>query len=300
MAFAQILDTINAGIVILDRDLNVVKWNNWMERFSQYKEDEIKGSFIFKCYPDLEVPWFTRNCKSVLTFGNYAFFSQKIHNYCFPFKNVTTLDTSFELMQQNCTMGPVRDDDNQVTHIFLLVQDVTDIAEYEKRLLEINNRDGLTGLYNRMYLEENLADELNRLKRYSRAFSLCMIDIDHFKNINDTYGHLCGDQVLKSLSREMQKHGRSVDVIARYGGEEFCFLLPETSFDDAVIVAERLRQAVSEKTFLYDGKEIKVTLSLGVTEAKASFSLEEIIKKADDALYEAKNTGRNKVVSISM
>ncbi len=299
MSFTQILDTISAGIIILDRDLKVLKWNNWLERYSSIKAEEIQGKSIFKYFPNLDVPWFLRNCKSVFAFGNFSFFSQKIHNYCFPFKNVTTLDTSFEYMQQNCTMGPIRDEASQVQYIYILVQDVTDIADYEKKLTEINNRDGLTGLYNRMYLNIQLDDEVNRLKRYGRKFSLIMLDIDHFKAINDNYGHLCGDQVLRNISGLLGKHKRAVDVIARYGGEEFCCLLPETSLEEAEIVAERIRTTVEKAVFLYEDSNINVTVSLGLTEAKdPSLSLEDILKKADDALYQAKKGGRNQVVKM--
>ncbi len=300
MIYSQIFDMVNTGIVILDKNLKVYKWNRWMETYSKLPSEKVIGSSIFSFFPNLDESWFKRNCKSVLAFGNFAFFSQKLHGYCFPFKAVNTLGSEIEFMQQNCTMGPLRNDNNQIEYLYITVQDVTEVAVYEKKLIEMNVKDGLTGIYNRRHLETKLSEEFERHKRYSTSFSMIMLDIDHFKKINDTHGHQCGDFVLKALTALIGKRMRTVDVLARYGGEEFCCLLPETSLEPAIALAEHLRKIVEKNIFEFNDTKLTITISQGVSEMRKNIeSTEAMLKLADDALYEAKRTGRNKVISMA-
>jgi two-component system, cell cycle response regulator len=176
---------------------------------------------------------------------------------------------------------------------------------YEKnRILSIT--DKLTGCYNRTYMDEYLAKEIIRAKRYSRPVSLVMADIDHFKRVNDTYGHQAGDLVLKDFVASIRKGLRKdVDWVARYGGEEFLLVLPETDYEGAMISANRLRRIVSESISSYNGIEIHVTASFGVADFVPSannqkISYEVIIDRADKALYRAKNDGRNRVRGESL
>ena len=200
-------------------------------------------------------------------------------------------------MQQDCTVGPLRNDDNEIEYIYIMVHDVTDVAAYEEELLRINNMDGLTGIFNRLYLEQRLIEEFDRHKRYVRPFSMLMIDIDHFKDINDNYGHLCGDYILKSLSALIKNRLRTVDVFARYGGEEFCVLLPESDLTAGITLAEQLRKMIDTNLFQFNGIEIHITISLGISEISQEINTSEsLVKTADDALYEAKRSGRNRVM----
>jgi len=150
-------------------------------------------------------------------------------------------------------------------------------------------------------MEEDLPGEFARNKRYNRTFSVVMADIDHFKNVNDTYGHSAGDEILKAFAGLMQKALREVDVIYRYGGEEFLVLLPETDAQGALLVAERIRKAVDSKVLKHRDDpniKIRVTSSFGVSiNNEKDLSHLDIIKRADKALYEAKNSGRNRVES---
>jgi len=295
--FQQIFDAINIGIVILDKDLKVRGWNRWMEVHSGIAEGEIKSTPIFDTFPHLNNPKFVRSCKSVFAFGNFCFFSQKLHRHLFPFKTTSYADSKFDFMQQSCAMGPLRADNNEIKYLFIYVQDVTEVAAYEQKLLEMNMRDGLTGIYNRRFLESKLSEEFNRHQRYGGVFSLVMLDIDFFKKVNDTHGHQCGDFILKAVSSRVTSIIRNVDYLARYGGEEFCCLLPETGIPAALTVAERFRAAIEQQETNYDGEIIKVTISLGVSEFRKGIeSAEMMIKKADDALYRAKREGRNKVL----
>jgi len=300
MIFKQIVDIINIGLVILDADLKVQYWNRWMELQSRIAADEIVGSYLFDFFPELNTPRFLRNCKSVLKLRNFCFFSQKIHGYLFPFKPVNTFDSKFENMQQNCTMGPLRDEDDSVNHIFISVQDVTDIVAYERELEKLSIKDGLTGAYNRRFLEIQLHEEVEKYKRYSRSFSVIILDIDFFKRVNDNYGHQCGDFVLTTLSSIISQSLRKTDFLVRYGGEEFCCLLPETNLKSALILAERLRANIANQEMRYNDVSVRITISLGVAAAdKKTDEFDMILRNADEALYRAKESGRNKVVAAS-
>lgn len=297
---AQVFDSVNIGLVILDTELRVRYWNRWMEDHSGIAADRLVGSPLFDHFPSLNTPKFQRSCKSVLTFGNFSFFSQKLHQYLFPFKPDSSFQSRFDRMQQSCSMGPLRDGDNTIIGLFLTVQDVTELAAYEHRLLEMNMRDGLTGVYNRRFLEKRLEEECARYARYGRGFSVILFDIDFFKNVNDTYGHLCGDLILKNISGTIASLIRKTDFLARYGGEEFCCLLPETPLQSAALLAERFRTTIAEMKHVYQGIEISVTVSLGVAEMNTGMlPFESLLKKADEALYEAKRTGRNRVVACA-
>ena len=294
---SQVFESVNIGLVVIDKDHTVRHWNRWMFLHSGIAQEQIIGASIFDFFPDLNSPKFLRNCKTVLTFGNFSFFSQKLHHFLFPFKPVGSFDTKFEYMQQSCSMGPLRGEDNSMTSVFLIVQDVTELAAYEQRLIEMNIKDALTGVYNRRYLETRLKEECERHRRHARKLSLVMVDIDYFKKVNDTYGHQCGDFVLKGVSAEIASHIRITDCLARYGGEEFCCLLPETELTNAITLAERFRILVESLNLTYQNtNQVNVTISLGVSELADNDSPESLLKKADEALYEAKRTGRNRVV----
>ncbi len=268
MIFDQIFQMVNMGIVVLESDLKVHHWNRWMALHSGISEEQIVGKPILDVYPNLNTPRFLRSCRSVLTFGNLSFFSQKLHRYLFPFKPVNSFGDEFEYMQQSCTLGPIRDESNAIRHLYITVQDVTEVVAYEQRLLEMNMQDGLTGTYNRRFLEIYLDKEFEKYKRYCRELSLIMIDIDFFKVVNDRHGHQCGDFILKSIAGDINGAIRKADFLARYGGEEFCCLLPETALDQALAVAERVRESVAEQVYSFLGTEHKVTISLGVSELR--------------------------------
>jgi two-component system cell cycle response regulator len=155
--------------------------------------------------------------------------------------------------------------------------------------------DGLTNLSNRKQLDNLLSEEIPRAQRHGRDLALLMFDIDHFKTINDTYGHLTGDSVLRGLSSILQKRLRPNDKLGRYGGEEFCAILPETSLPSAARIAEELRAMVAAHSFNAEGKEIRVTVSIGAACLIPNMTTEQLYKGADEKLYQAKRTGRNKV-----
>lgn len=171
-------------------------------------------------------------------------------------------------------------------------------AELEKSLAiikEMSIRDDLTGVYNRRHLMELLEHEYHRISRGGAHFSVAMLDIDHFKSVNDTYGHLTGDEVLKAASDVIRKSFRSADFCGRYGGEEFLLVMTQTNINGALLCAERIRSTIEQSRFPSLGPNFKVTVSLGVTEFTGKEDIPTMIARADKALYHAKESGRNRV-----
>jgi two-component system, cell cycle response regulator len=169
-------------------------------------------------------------------------------------------------------------------------------AAYHDEIYRLTNIDGLTQIYNRRYFEESLEREVSRCNRYNREMSLILMDIDHFKQVNDSFGHLAGDHVLKQLASSIKAHIRREDVFARYGGEEFSLLLPEVDVKGAQAMAEKVRRLIEKQRFEFDKNEISVTLSLGVAALSAgNRDGADLIRAADSKLYQAKVAGRNKV-----
>ncbi|CAM2006517.1 diguanylate cyclase [Acanthopleuribacter pedis] len=175
----------------------------------------------------------------------------------------------------------------------------TAIALENARLYTQAVTDDLSRLYNRKYIDKRVYEEMRRARRYDRDCSLILLDIDHFKKVNDTYGHLIGDQVIVGVSNVLRETTRATDIAARYGGEEFMVLLPETDMAGCRLFAERLRKAVEDLTTEKNGLKLKVTVSLGVACYRPWMenNVSGFIDQADKALYEAKKQGRNRVIS---
>ena len=169
------------------------------------------------------------------------------------------------------------------------------LSKSKQRLSDLAFRDHLTGLYNRRSFDTRLRDEVERIRRYGRAFTLLIIDIDHFKRFNDEYGHQKGDDVLRGVSRIVLSSIRRSDFAARYGGEEIAVVLPETGAEEGQRVGEKVRAAVEELSRAYT--QVEVTVSIGVTCCSEHVcDASELLSQADNALYDAKEGGRNRVV----
>jgi two-component system cell cycle response regulator len=168
---------------------------------------------------------------------------------------------------------------------------------YHEEIYRLTTIDGLTQLFNKRYFIETLEREIGRAQRYRRSLSLLMFDIDYFKKINDTYGHLAGDHVLKQLSSAIKGRIRREDILSRYGGEEFAIILPEIDASNAFAFAEKVRKLVETASFRFEGTDIPVTVSIGVTSITPDIKEpHDLIRVADMHLYEAKAQGRNRVV----
>ncbi len=164
-----------------------------------------------------------------------------------------------------------------------------------EHLQELSTTDPLMGIFNRMYFNKRIGYEFQRAERYRNPLALLMLDLDHFKRVNDNYGHPIGDQVLKKIADLLMENVRQVDIVARYGGEEIVIALPETDSKQALVVAERIRSEVEKTKVEHDGTSVKVTVSIGlsVVPDDAIETVEDLLKASDDALYDAKKAGRN-------
>lgn len=179
-------------------------------------------------------------------------------------------------------------------------RDITDRITYEQKILELSNRDPLTNIYNRRYVHNRAEEIIEEYKRIGKIFSVCIIDIDNFKEINDTFGHQVGDRVLKEFASIINDNLRIYDVLGRYGGEEFIIILNNIDEKKSHTVMNRILNIIREKTFIFDGNRVAFTFSAGIVSCrevqKDKIELDELVKLADKRMYHAKNTGKNKVV----
>lgn len=297
----DVLQNIDVGLVVLDNDYNIQLWNSFMQNHSAKLPTDVLGSNVFSVFPELPEDWLMRKVESVRALGNLAFTTWEQRPYLFRFRNYRPVTGMTEFMYQNCTLMPITDTRNNITHICLIIYDVTEIAANKLQLQRANSKlhiisqtDGLTGLLNRKHWEEGLLHEFKRFQRYQHTCSLLMFDIDHFKRINDTYGHPAGDEVIRQTAAALKDCVRDIDICGRYGGEEFTVILVDTNAEGATVVAERLRKTIESNTVYYDEHVINYTISLGIAEIRGDIKNPvEWIDSADRGLYRAKRAGRN-------
>lgn len=298
-----IVQNIDVGVVVLDRDYCVQVWNTFMENRSGVQPKDAQNQNFLSLFPEIDRQWFSRKVESVATLGTPAFTIWEQRPYLVRFKNYQPITGQEEFMYQNTTLLPLRSTDGKINHICLVIYDVTDVATNRHQLQaanaqlqQLSRTDRLTGLYNRGHWEESLKVAYARHQRYGNATSLVMLDIDHFKRVNDTYGHQAGDKVIEEVARLIHEHVRETDVAGRYGGEEFGVVLSDTDKTGGRVFAERLRKAVEGLEVLHNGQSIRFTISLGVADlSQPSINYADLIAWADHALFASKKAGRNRV-----
>ncbi len=297
----DILQNIDVGLVVLDRNYDVCVWNSFMQNHSARRPDEMMGKNLFEEFSEVPEKWFRRKADSVFTLHNSAFTTWEQRPYLFHFECYRPITSIAEYMYQNCTLIPLKDRSGKVDHICLIVYDVTEMAvnriqiqAANETLRQLSRTDGLTGLLNRKTWESELEEEFQRFTRYHHTSSLLIFDIDHFKKINDNYGHPAGDEVIRQTARLLRETVREIDIPGRYGGEEFVVILVNTDATGARVVAERIRKVIEETTAQYESFDINFTVSLGIAQLDGKTSdRTQWIDNADKALYEAKQSGRN-------
>lgn len=299
----EMLHTIDVGLVVLDRDYNVQIWNGFMEHHSGLLPRQVKNKNLFALFDELDEQWFTRKAEAVFLLKNKAFTIWEQRPYLFKFQNYRPITGSADFMYQNTTFIPLLSASGEVTHLCVLVYDVTDTAinkltleQLNEKLARISQIDGLTNLFNRSHWERCFQLEYKRWIRSQHKSCLVMLDIDHFKRINDSYGHVVGDEVIRDLAVNVINEVRETDVTGRYGGEEFAILLVDTPLESALVFAERLRKKICEKMVEYKGNTIQYSISVGIAEVSEEMkTYESWIEAADSALYKSKENGRNQV-----
>ncbi len=299
---AQMLQTVDVGLVVLDADNKILLWNSFMESHSGIRSSQAVGQNLKQLFPQLPHAWLQRKLDAVFKLGSPAYSTWEQRARLFEFTSYRPLTSATHLMYQNLTWMPLKGIDNTTSQVCLLVYDVTENAlsklqleQANAELAQLSRTDRLTGLYNRGYWEECLKQEFLRQQRSAEPASLIIFDIDHFKKVNDTYGHTLGDEAIRQVAQQLKSTARITDLAGRYGGEEFVLLLPSTSAEGAYEVAERLRKAIEAAVIQQGDLQLKITVSLGVSSYQSSFdSARDWLEAADQALYRAKNSGRNR------
>jgi len=299
----DIVQSIDVGVVVMDRDYNVEVWNSFMENHSGVGADKAARQSLFALFPEIDQGWFTHKVETAVMLGTRAFTIWEQRPNLVHFKSYQPITGMADEMYQNVTILPLRSSTGKTDHVCLIIYDVTGVAVNKRQLESANTklqelalRDGLTGLLNRRYWESCLEREFARHQRYDNPVSLVIFDIDHFKRVNDTYGHQTGDEGIRETARITSQLVRETDFAGRYGGEEFVVLLPGTTLDGAAQFAERLRSSIERQQLDYQGSPLTFTISLGVatlTDDMAGYLT--LLERADKALYQSKEGGRNQV-----
>ncbi|GAB57324.1 sensor domain-containing diguanylate cyclase [Rheinheimera nanhaiensis] len=299
-----LLSQLNSGVVLLDAELKLVFINQFIARRADLQPEDVKGKSLFEVFSDLPQAWLQRKLHGVLSLQVPAFSSWEQRQYIFKLPHLRPLSSDSAYMAQNCSMLPLTAADTGERYICILVEDATDAYVYQQQLqhsvarLQLANRtDGLTGVFNRSYWQQQLGYEIQRAERYQHPLSLLLFDLDKFKQLNDHYGHLGGDAVLIEVARLVAALLRDTDLLGRYGGEEFGIILPETDLTGAMQVAQRLCSAVAAHRVAFEQQQLLATISLGVTGFTSGLSSDQLIQQADEALYSAKRQGRNQAVA---
>jgi len=299
----DMLESVEVGLVVLDLDFRVQAWNGFMENHSGITASKIRDKVIFDVFPDIPKAWLTRKVDAVALLNTRGFTSWEQRPYLFKFRNTRPITGTEEFMFQNLTISPLSGTAGQVEKVCLMVYDVTDIASSKRALERANEQlaklsmtDRLTGLLNRGTWENLVDAEYERYRRYGQATSLVMFDIDHFKKVNDTHGHLAGDEVIKHTAAVTKASLRQSDTSGRYGGEEFGIILPETDAEGARIICERIRETIEQSVVETSVAPIQYTISMGIAQLnEGPENYMQWMQLADKALYAAKEGGRNRV-----
>ena len=298
-----IFNAVDNGIIILNKNLEIIGWNNWLEIFTNKLEKDVLNKNLCELYDYINEKKLKRRIKTVLVTNHSTFYTMDQNNFLIdiPYNNIT--NSKFKSMQQNITIVPY---DIEKEQVCIFIYDNTSLSETHAKLNDLNdelkelsNRDYLTGLYNRRFFAEEAARAIALTLRNNSKFSIITMDIDKFKNINDSYGHAVGDRVINTVAKKLKELVRKSDIPARFGGEEFVLLLYDISAQNAMKVAENMRKTIEDLEIKVEENSIKFTVSFGVAQFdtfKDNNNIEHTITRADKALYQAKDNGRNNVV----
>jgi diguanylate cyclase (GGDEF)-like protein len=304
----NMIQTMDVGLVVIDVEYRIQVWNGFMANHSGKAPHDVIGKNLFATFDTIPETWFRHKAESVFLLKNRAFTTWEQRPFLFRFKNYRPITGTAETMYQNITLMPLVSADGKVNHIGIIIYDVTDMAVGKMQLEQANDEletlsrtDRLTGLNNRGYWEECLIAEFKRVHRTKAPCTLVLFDIDHFKKVNDTYGHQAGDEVIRITAKLLTECKRTTDIAGRYGGEEFAVILIDTLPEGAMVFAERLRKRVESHTVTHDGKDIRFTISLGLAQCGEDIrDHQRWIECSDQALYKAKQSGRNRSIVYSV
>jgi diguanylate cyclase (GGDEF)-like protein/PAS domain S-box-containing protein len=289
--YKRLLDQLHDAVVFVDTERTILYWNEAAERLTGFSPSEVIGRHCFDASLDPGDRFSCTLCHKECPL------TQSIKQDCPVHERLFLRHKDGRRISVDARIMPVRKDDGTVLGSVEVFCDATSSVVVEsafRQIREAADRDPLTGLANRRYLDRMLAHHLENLDRSGQPFSVIMSDLDHFKQINDTWGHVIGDQALAQFAAVLQNQCRPVDLVARFGGEEFVVLLPGLTLETAVQIAERLRKCAVRATPEKLG-ERNLTASFGVTQAALGEPASQVLSRADTALYRAKSLGRDRV-----
>jgi diguanylate cyclase (GGDEF)-like protein/PAS domain S-box-containing protein len=280
--FRAIAQTAVDAIILADSEGNIIFCNPSTQRIFGYKEEEMLGKPLTILMPEPFRGDHENGLERIKRTGKSKYVGSIIEMQGLrKDRNVFPIDLSVSMWRAG-----------QQTFYSGIIRDITKRKNLERDLEQLASTDRLTQAFNRTKFQEVIRKELERAKRYSHPLSMIMFDIDHFKQVNDTHGHIIGDYVLQTLTQIVRKNLREIDFLVRWGGEEFVIIAPETDVKRAEVLAERIRKATENYSFDTVGA---ITISLGLTQMKDNDTEDTLIKKVDDAMYLAKQKGRNRV-----
>lgn len=285
--YSALVRNISAyGIYLVDADGLIQSWNRGAASITHYAEREVLGKPYSLLFPEAAL-------SEGLPQKGLTFARTNGHSH----DEQTRRKRSGEEFISQCTLDAIRADDGSITGFVEVFQDISEQKRRENQLYQRATRDALTGVFNRGHFTEMAMLEIDRARRFGEPLSAVMLDIDHFKKVNDTYGHHIGDKVIIALAQLLTAQIRKIDFVGRLGGEEFAILLPRANKEPAAEVARRVRLLVSElRVPISPEQEISFTVSIGVAALRPTTrDLQELLRNADAALYTAKREGRNRV-----
>ncbi len=314
---APVLNQLPVGIAAIDKSYTVLYFNKCLSSWTGCTYDDIVGKNILDFFPRLHDKYLSARFDTVFQGGPPAIFSAQVHGCLFH----SRAKPSRERLQHVTVSGLLREGEylamicvEDVTEVYRRLKDYSEmrdkavreleerqkieqaLRQSEEKLRVLATTDDLTGLLNRRQFIELTSRAILQANRYSHSLSLLIVDIDHFKVINDTYGHQTGDDALVGMVSIFRETFRQVDILGRVGGEEFAITLPETGRKGAMEVAERLRSSIEQRAIMTVKGELSLSISIGVAVLdEKGEDFERLYSRADRALYEAKNNGRNRI-----
>lgn len=277
---ARALDVAGDAVLIANARGVIEFVNQGFQRLTGYRPDEVQGNTLERLRPGLDVALFCRNLWQNIAGGQTY--------------QRTVINRHRDGRSLHCeeTITPIFDNEGVASHFVSITRDISARLQHEQELQRQATRDALTGLFNRRGGERHLERAYQATQELGQDLCVMLADVDHFKQVNDTWGHAVGDDVLREVARLLQENVRSSDRVVRWGGEEFLLILPSCPLGAAMGQADRLRELIGHAERLEIGP---ITLSIGVAQLQIGESLASLIDRADKALYRAKNTGRNRV-----
>ena len=292
----SILDTAENGFLIIkENDFKVVFWNRWLAIQTKITKETAQGTALDCLFPDTSFRLLKRKIRIASKINTSTFINSSVDKYLIPIPLNRITTSMFKHMRQDCVITWLNDDE-----VSLIIYDSSSLLEARaviKEQLSVVERqatiDYLTQCYNKGMFNKLLSGEIKRTNRHNNVFSLIIFDIDNFKIVNDTFGHLAGDTVLQEIARITRGAIRESDNFARWGGEEFCILLPDTNIQGGKNLADKLQRTIANHDF---GNPGTITCSFGVVQFSPELTEDKLVSRADKALYRAKQNGKNQAV----